>query len=62
MVFIFLTLFDLLQCPVMLMTNSRNKVFAVKLLKQAYRYHKLRKVFSNFIVDILLYSLNIMSD
>ena len=28
--------------------NTRNKVFTAKLLKQGYRYHKLRKAFSKF--------------
>ena len=28
--------------------NTRNKVLKAKLLKQGYRYHKLRKAFSNF--------------
>ena len=28
--------------------NTRNKVLTAKLLKQGYRYHKLRKVFSKF--------------
>ena len=41
-VFIFLNLFDLLEIPVMLITLT------AKLLKQGYRYHKLRKVFSKF--------------
>ena len=48
MVFIFLNLFDLLEFLVMLMTNTRNKVLTAKLLRQAYRYHKLRKAFSKF--------------
>ena len=49
MVFIFLNLFDLLECPVMLMTfNTRNKVLTEKILRQGYRYHKIRKVFSKF--------------
>ena len=47
--FIFLNLFDLLVCPVMLMTfNIRNKVLTAKLLRQGYRYHKIRKAFSKF--------------
>ena len=49
MMFIFLNLFVLLDCPVMLMTlilvHCNN---AAKLLKQGYRYHKLRKAFSKF--------------
>ena len=28
--------------------NNRNKFLTVKLLKQGYRYHKLRKAFSKF--------------
>ena len=28
--------------------NTRNKVFAAKLLRQGYRYHKIRKAFSKF--------------
>ena len=41
-------LFDLLECPVMLMTNSRIKVLTAKLLRQGYRYNKIRKAFSKF--------------
>ena len=49
MVFIFLNLFDLLECPVMLdIFNTRNKVLTAKLLRQGYRYHKIRKAFSKF--------------
>ena len=33
--------------------NTRNKVLTAKLLRQGYRYHKLRKAFSNFIGGIL---------
>ena len=33
--------------------NTRNKVLKAKLLRQGYRYHKLRKAFSNFIGGIL---------
>ena len=32
----------------MLMTNTRNQVLTAKLLRQGYRYHKLRKAFSKF--------------
>ena len=32
----------------MLMTNTRNKVLTAKLLRQGYRYHKIRKAFSKF--------------
>ena len=28
--------------------NTRNKVLAAKLLRQGYRYHKIRKAFSKF--------------
>ena len=28
--------------------HTRNKVLTAKLLRQAYRYHKIRKAFSNF--------------
>ena len=28
--------------------NARNKVLTAKLLRQGYRYHKLRKAFSKF--------------
>ena len=31
--------------------NDRNKCLTAKLLKQGYRYHKLRKVFPSFIAD-----------
>ena len=49
MVFIFLILFDLLEFQVMLMTLiTRNKVLTAKLLRQGYRYHKVRKAFSKF--------------
>ena len=49
MVFIFLNLFVLLECLVMPKTfNTRNKVLTAKLLRQGYRYHKLRKAFSKF--------------
>ena len=48
MVFTFLNLFVLLECSVMLIHNTRNQVLTAKLLKQGYRYHKLRKVFSKF--------------
>ena len=29
--------------------NNRNRFLTAKLLKQGYRYHKLRKAFPNFI-------------
>ena len=45
MMFIFLNLFDLLECLDDL--NSRNKLLTAKLLRQGYRY-KIRKAFSKF--------------
>ena len=33
--------------------NTRNKVLTAKLLRQGYRYNKLRKGFQNFIGGIL---------
>ena len=33
--------------------NTRNKCLTAKLLQQGYRYHKLRKMFLNFITDIM---------
>ena len=49
MVFIFFNLFDLLECPVFIFDfNTRNKDLTAKLLKQGYRYHKIRKAFSKF--------------
>ena len=45
MMFIFLNLFDLLECLDDL--NTRNKVLTAKLLRQGYRY-KIRKAFSKF--------------
>ena len=33
--------------------NTRNKMLTQKLLKQGYRYHKLRKTFSKFFLQIL---------
>ena len=41
--------------------NNRNKFLTTKLLKQGYRYHKLRKVFPNFIVGTLNWSKSFMS-
>ena len=37
-----------LEFQVMLMTNTRNKVLTAKLLRQGYRFYKLRKAFSKF--------------
>ena len=34
--------------------NTRNKLLTQKLLKQGYRYHKLRKTFQNFIDDTMI--------
>ena len=38
--------------------NTRNKLLTQKLLKQGYRYHKLRKTFSKFIDDTMIWFLN----
>ena len=46
MVYIFLSLFVLLECAVDF--NNRNLFLTVKLLKQGYRLHKIRKAFSKF--------------
>ena len=43
MVYIFLSLFILLECDDF---NNRNLFLTAKLLKQCYRYHKIRKAFS----------------
>ena len=49
MVFIFLNLFDLLELSSHVDDlNIRNKVLTAKLLRQGYRYHKIRKAFSKF--------------
>ena len=42
--------------------HTRNKVLSAKLLKQGYRYHKLRKAVSKFYRRHLTLCLNIMSD
>ena len=34
--------------------NTCNKLLTQKLLKQGYRYHKLRKTFLNFIDDTMI--------
>ena len=34
--------------------NTRNKLLTQKLLKQGYRYHKLRKTFQHFIDDTMI--------
>ena len=38
--------------------NTRNKLLTQKLLKEGYRYHKLRKTFQNFIDDTMIWFLN----
>ena len=48
MVYIFLNLFVLLECVLMLTTSTTETFLTAKLLKQGYRYHKIRKVFSKF--------------
>ena len=53
MVFIFLNLFDLLGVSSHVDDfNTRKKVLTAKLLRQGYRYHKLRKASQNFIGGI----------
>ena len=42
--------------------NTRNKLLIEKLLKQGYRYHKLRKTLLNFIANTMILYLNSMSD
>ena len=34
-------------------SNTRNKLLTQKLLKQGYRYHKLRKTFSKFYIRMI---------
>ena len=34
--------------------NTRSKTLTQKLLKQGYRYHKLRKTFQNFVDDTMV--------
>ena len=41
--------------------NNRNKFLTAKLLKQGYRYHKLRKAFSKFYLRHFELTKNIMS-
>ena len=48
MVYIFLSLFVLLVCFNVDDFNNRKLLFTAKLLKQGYRYHKIRKTFSKF--------------
>ena len=58
-----LDLFALLGCLVILADfNARNRSLTAKLLQHGYRYHILRKAFSNFIVDTLNWFLNIIPD
>ena len=55
MVFIFLNLFDLLEFFSHVDDfNTHNKVLTAKLLRQGYRYHKLRKAFSLFFIGGIL--------
>ena len=61
MVFIFLNLFARVSSHVDAF-NTRNKVLTAKLLRQGYRYHKLRKAFSKFYRLHFAMFLNIMSD
>ena len=42
--------------------DARNKCLTAKLLKQGYRYHKLRKAFSKFFADTMNWFQNSMSD
>ena len=42
--------------------NARNINLTAKLLQKGYRYHKLRKAFSKFIVDTSNWSLNTIPD
>ena len=47
--FIFLNLFGFARVSSHVVDfNARNKVLTAKLLRQGYRYHKLRKTFSKF--------------
>ena len=48
MVHIFLSLFVLLECSNVDDFNNINLFLTAKLLKQGYRYHKIRKAFSKF--------------
>ena len=48
MVYIFLSLFVLLECSNVDYFNNTNLFLTAKLLKQGYRYHKIRKAFSKF--------------
>ena len=48
MVYIFLSLFVLLECSYVDDFNNRNIFLTAKLLKEGWRYHKIRKAFSVF--------------
>ena len=49
MVYIFLSLFVLLEFALLLVNfNNRNLFLTAKLLKQGYRYHKIQKAFYKF--------------
>ena len=48
LVYIFLSLFALQECVLMVMTSTTETFLTAKLLNQGYRYHKFRKVFSKF--------------
>ena len=63
MVFIFLSLFDVLECPVMLMTL----ILVIRFLQKNFSDKDIDIIkfvghFQNFIGGILTYCLNIMSD
>ena len=42
--------------------NTRNKCLTAKLLKQGYRYHKLRKAFSKFYCIVFNLDLSVYRD
>ena len=48
MVYLFLSLFVLLYCVLMLMTSTKQLILTAMLLKQGYRYHIIQKAFSKF--------------
>ena len=48
MVYIFLSLFILQECVLMLMTSTTECILIAMLLKQGYRYRKIRTAFSTF--------------
>ena len=48
MVYIFFSVFALQECFLMLMPSQQKLILTAKLLKQGYRYHKIRKAFSKF--------------